>query len=260
MPIVVVSAMARVTDTLLAAAAAAGRNDREEALKLSDALRTRHLQTAAELATGDALTSLQFNLHHDFDALDEMLRGVSAVGELTLRSTDLIVSFGERLSSQMVTAAFANKGMASAHVDARTVILTDNHFGKATPDETKIEVASQTQLLPLIEAGKVPVMGGFIGSCNGITTTLGRGGSDYTAALVGGGLHAGAIEIWTDVNGIMTTDPRICAGRPAREDHQLRRSRRARLLRREGAAPGDHPSRRAEEHPRLGAQQPQPGE
>ena len=208
-PIVVVSAMAKVTDTLLAAAAAAGRNDREEALKLSDSLRTRHLGVAAQLAQGDALTSLQLNIHHDFDALDEMLRGICAVGELTLRSTDNIVSFGERLSSVMVTAAFAHQGMDSAHVDARTVILTDNNFGKAAPDEPAIAQKLQQHVLPLVQAGKVPVMGGFIGSHNGITTTLGRGGSDYTAAIVGGGLHAGAIEIWTDVNGIMTTDPRI---------------------------------------------------
>ncbi|MFC6644909.1 lysine-sensitive aspartokinase 3 [Granulicella cerasi] len=208
-PVVVVSAMAKVTDALLAAAAAAGKNERDEALKISDGLRTRHLGVAAELASGDALTSLQLNVHHDFDALDEMLRGICAVGELTLRSTDNIVSFGERLSSRMVTAAFKHRGMDSAHVDARTVIITDDHYGKAAPDEAKIALALEAGVLPLVEDGKVPVMGGFIGSCNGITTTLGRGGSDYTAALVGGGLHGGAIEIWTDVNGIMTTDPRI---------------------------------------------------
>jgi aspartate kinase len=88
--------------------------------------------------------------------------------------------------------------------------VTDSHFGKAAPQEASIEAKLLEHVLPLIEAGKVPVMGGFIGAnAAGITTTLGRGGSDYTAALVGGGLHAGAIEIWTDVNGIMTTDPRI---------------------------------------------------
>jgi len=209
-PIVVVSAMSKVTDTLLAAAAAAGRNQREEALKLSDALRTRHLTTAAELVTdADRLTSLQLNIHHDFDTLDDLLRGISAVGELTPRTSDHVVSFGERLSSLIVSAAFAQKNIHSAHVDARTVILTDAHYGKATPNERAIEAALTSQVLPLIDTGKVPVMGGFIGSCDGITTTLGRGGSDYTAALVGGALHTGAIEIWTDVNGIMTTDPRI---------------------------------------------------
>lgn len=208
--IVVVSAMSKVTDTLLAAAAAAGRNQREEALKLSDGLRTRHLNTASELVSGDRLTALHLDIHHDFDALDDLLRGISAVGELTPRTSDHVVSFGERLSSVMCAAAFAELGMNSVHVDARNVILTDAHYGKATPNARAIENALNAQVLPLLNTGRVPVMGGFIGSCEGITTTLGRGGSDYTAALVGGGLHGGAIEIWTDVNGIMTTDPRIC--------------------------------------------------
>jgi aspartate kinase len=213
-PIVVVSAMSKVTDTLIAAAAAAGRNAREEALKLSDSLRTRHLNTAAELVSNskensDTLTNLQLNIHHEFDTLDDLLRGISAVGELTPRTSDNVVSFGERLSSVLVAAAFSEQQIPSAHIDARTVILTDNHYGKAIPNERAIEAALTTHVLPLVELGRVPVMGGFIGSCNGITTTLGRGGSDYTAAIVGGALHAGAIEIWTDVNGIMTTDPRI---------------------------------------------------
>ncbi len=209
-PIVVVSAMSKVTDTLLAAAAAAGRNAREDALKLSDTLRTRHLNTSAELVTNsDRLTSLQLNIHHEFDTLDDLLRGISAVGELTPRTSDNVVSFGERLSSVIVTAAFAEQSIPSAHIDARTVILTDHHYGKAAPNEPAIEAALTEQVLPLVDLGRVPVMGGFIGSCDGITTTLGRGGSDYTGALVGGALHAGAIEIWTDVNGIMTTDPRI---------------------------------------------------
>ena len=262
-PIVVVSAMSKVTDTLLAAAAAAGRNDRDEALRLSDTLRTRHLGTAGELVGkladgGDRLTSLQMDIHHDFDALDDLLRGICAVGELTPRTADNVVSFGERLSSVMVAAAFAEQGIPAQHVDARTVILTDAHYGKAAPQEAAIEQALTAHVLPLLNSGnrdsgnmelgnmelgnmdsgnrdsgnrelgnmelgnmdrcKVPVLGGFIGSHAvpgkeaGITTTLGRGGSDYTAALVGGGLHAGAIEIWTDVDGIMTTDPRICPG------------------------------------------------
>jgi aspartate kinase len=111
----------------------------------------------------------------------------------------------------MVAAAFDQRGLNGAHVDARTCIITDDHYGKAAPQEQAIEAKLLENVLPLLDAGKTPVMGGFIGSnAAGITTTLGRGGSDYTAALVGGGLHAGAIEIWTDVNGIMTTDPRIC--------------------------------------------------
>lgn len=209
-PVVVVSAMARVTDTLLAAAAASGRNDREGALQLSEGLRARHLQVAGELVSDHRLASLQTSLHRDFDALDELLRGIAAVGELTARTSDNVVSFGERLSSMMAAAAFQEHGLQAKHVDARTVILTDAHYGKAVPNEAAIEEALEVCVVPLLGDGLVPVMGGFIGSCNGITTTLGRGGSDYTAAIVGGALHAGAIEIWTDVDGIMTTDPRIC--------------------------------------------------
>jgi aspartate kinase len=210
-PVVVVSAMARVTDQLLAAAAAAGEGRRADALGISARLRERHLSTAAELVNGERLVDVLGVLHNEFDALDDLLRGIAAVGELTARTNDLVVSFGERMSSRMVTEAFAEAGLNSMHVDARSCIVTDSYYGKAAPNEAEIERRLLAQVLPMIEAGRTPVMGGFIGSnAEGITTTLGRGGSDYTAALVGGGLHAGAIEIWTDVNGIMTTDPRIC--------------------------------------------------
>ncbi len=212
-PVVVVSAMAKVTDQLLAAAAAAfaGRGDRDAALEISSRLRTRHLDTAAELCTPNDLRVVQATVESHFDSLDELLRGIAAVGELTARTSDLVVSFGERLSSVMVAAAFAGEGLQSTHIDARDVIRTDGTHGKAAPEEAAIESLLAEKVLPLLDEGRVPVMGGFIGStAEGATTTLGRGGSDYTAALVGGGLHAGAIEIWTDVNGIMTTDPRIC--------------------------------------------------
>ncbi len=209
--VVVVSAMAKVTDQLLAAAAAAGRGDKAGALAIAARLRTRHVETAAALVNDDRFAQLQVAIHHELDALDDLLRGISAVGELTPRTNDLVVSFGERLSSRMVAEAFDQLGLNGAHVDARSCIITDSNYGKAVPQEDAIEAKLREIVLPMIEAGKTPVMGGFIGSnAEGITTTLGRGGSDYTAALVGGGLHAGAIEIWTDVNGIMTTDPRIC--------------------------------------------------
>ena len=211
-PVVIVSAMAKVTDQLLACAAAAlaGRGDREGAVEIAVRLRARHLQAANDLVNGERLSALQLDINRAFDGLEELVRGIAVVGELTARTSDLIVSFGERLSSVMVTAAFAERGLNSVHIDAREVILTDDHYGKAAPDEAAIENALKQNVFPLLNAARVPVMGGFIGSCNGITTTLGRGGSDYTAALVGGGLHAGAIEVWTDVDGIMTTDPRMC--------------------------------------------------
>jgi aspartate kinase len=209
--VVVVSAMAKVTDQLLAAAAAAGKDDRTGSIAIAAQLRERHITTAQQLVTGERYIALAGKLHQEFDALDDLLRGIAAVGELTPRTNDLVVSFGERLSSRMVAEAFHEAGLEGVHVDARRCIITDANYGKAAPDEAAIEARLLEHVLPLVEAGKTPVLGGFIGSnAEGITTTLGRGGSDYTAALIGGGLRAGAIEIWTDVNGIMTTDPRIC--------------------------------------------------
>jgi len=210
-PVVVVSAMAKVTDQLIAAGKAAGRGDKSGALAIAARLRNRHIETAGDLLCGELFAELQTMIKSEFDALDDLLRGIAAVGELTPRTADNVVSFGERISSRMVAAAFAQHEMNGVHVDARTCIITDSHYGKAVPQEAAIEAKLTELVLPLVNAGHTPVMGGFIGANeDGITTTLGRGGSDFTAALVGGGLHAGAIEIWTDVDGIMTTDPRIC--------------------------------------------------
>jgi aspartate kinase len=209
--VVVVSAMAKVTDLLVSAASAAGRGDKAGSLAIGARLRHRHVDTAAALLEAERFGRLQAALHQEFDALDDLLRGIAAVGELTPRTNDLVLSFGERLSSKMIAEAFEQHGLQGAHVDARSCIVTDASYGKAVPLERAIEEKLAAIVLPLIEGGKTPVIGGFIGAtAEGITTTLGRGGSDYTAALVGGGMHAGAIEIWTDVNGIMTTDPRIC--------------------------------------------------
>jgi aspartate kinase len=209
--VVVVSAMAKVTDLLLSAASAAGRGDKAGALAIGARLRHRHIDTATALLEAERCSRLQVTLHQEFDALDDLLRGISAVGELTPRTNDLVVSFGERFSSRMIAEAFDERGLQGIHVDARSCIVTDATYGKAVPQESAIEERLAAMVLPHIEAGKTPVIGGFIGAtADGITTTLGRGGSDFTAALVGGGMHAGAIEIWTDVNGIMTTDPRIC--------------------------------------------------
>jgi aspartate kinase len=209
--VVVVSAMAKVTDLLVSAASAAGRGDKPGALAIGARLRHRHIDTAAALLETERFSVLQQALHQEFDALDDLLRGIAAVGELTPRTNDLVLSFGERLSSRMMAEAFDQLGLQGAHVDARSCIITDATYGKAVPLESAIEAKLAAIVLPLIEAGKTPIMGGFIAStAEGITTTLGRGGSDFTAALVGGGMHSGAIEIWTDVNGIMTTDPRIC--------------------------------------------------
>ena len=211
-PVVVVSAMAQVTDQLLRAAAAAALGDRTGALAISSRLRARHRDTATVLVKNqDECVDLLGFIDQKFDSLDEVLRGLSAILELTPRISDLIVSYGERVSSRVVDSAFRELGVDSVHVDAREVIITDSSFQKAIPQDELIEKRAAEKLLPLATEGRVPVMGGFIAANEaGITTTLGRGGSDFTGALVGGALSAEAIEIWTDVDGIMTTDPRVC--------------------------------------------------
>jgi len=211
-PVVVVSALAKVTDQLLRCASCAAAGDRTGSLAISSRLRSRHRDTACALVKDPKESSALVNwIDQKFDSLDEILRGLSAILELTPRISDLVVSYGERISSRIVAAAFCECGIAAAHVDARQVIVTDSQFQKAIPQDAIIEKRAAERLCPLIDDGKVPVMGGFIASNeDGITTTLGRGGSDFTGALVGGALSAEAIEIWTDVNGIMTSDPRVC--------------------------------------------------
>ncbi|MGD0733352.1 MAG: aspartate kinase, partial [Terracidiphilus sp.] len=211
-PVVVVSAMAKVTDQLLRAASCAAKGDRAGSLAISSRLRSRHRDTAAALVKDPAATAaLQILIDQKFDSLDEILRGLAAILELTPRISDLIVSYGERISSRIVAAAFRERSIDAVHVDAREIIVTDSQFQKAVPQDAVIDKRAAEKLLPLIGLGQVPVMGGFIASdLAGITTTLGRGGSDFTGALIGGALSASAIEIWTDVDGIMTSDPRVC--------------------------------------------------
>jgi len=210
-PIVVVSAMAKVTDQLLAMARAAGSGDRKAALKLSRSLRERHYNTAGELLGTALFTQFHSDLGTEFEALDELLRGIAAVGELTPRTTDHVAAFGEVLSSRIVKAAFAARGIEAELVDSRKCIVTDSAHTRAAPLMQETRERLQAKVQPLVGNGRVPVMGGFIGATKGgVTTTIGRGGSDYSAAIVGAELAADRIEIWTDVDGMMTTDPNLC--------------------------------------------------
>jgi aspartate kinase len=210
-PVVVVSAMARVTDQLLQMARASGNGDRKTALTLARELRERHYNTAGELLGTALFTQFHSDLGTEFEDLEELLRGISAVGELTPRTTDHVASFGEVLSSKLVTAALSAHGIEATLIDSRDCIVTDGNFTRASPlfEETNAKLGEFVQ--PLIKLGRVPVMGGFIGANRaGITTTIGRGGGDFSAAIVGAGVGAEKIEIWTDVDGMMTTDPNLC--------------------------------------------------
>src|SRR6516164_5938542 len=210
-PLVVVSAMSKVTDGLLAMAVAAGKGDGDKAVELCHQVRERHFTTAGELLHTGLFTEVHSKLQAEFESLEHLLRGIAAVGELTPRTSDYVVSFGERLSSIVVTAAFTARNIPAVLLDARKVIITDAQHGKAIPQVEEIDGKLEAHVQPLVAAGRVPVMGGFIGSTReGITTTIGRGGSDFSAALAGAGLNAERIEIWTDVDGMKTTDPRVC--------------------------------------------------
>ena len=209
-PVVIVSAMAKVTDSLVAMSHAAANGALPDALKLLRQLRQRHFNVAGELVNGKRESELRGEIQQQFDNLQDVLRGISSLGELSPRTTDNVLSFGEVLSSRIVAAALASRGLPAAHVDSRKVIVTDNSFTRAVPQDETIDRLREV-VKPLVSSDKVPVMGGFIASTpEGITTTLGRGGSDFSAAIVGAALGARRIEIWTDVSGMMTTDPRIC--------------------------------------------------
>jgi len=213
-PIVVVSAMGGATNALIAIAEQASEGQLISAIRGVEGLRERHLVTAEQLlGTGEAARDVMAELSATFDELAALAEALSVLGHATARSRDAIASKGEILSSILVTAAIAARGIAAEHVDATTVMITGDQFGRAEPRPERIAEASQKILRPLVERGRVPVLGGYIGATEqGIVTTLGRGGSDYSAALFGAALGADAIEIWTDVDGMLTADPRVVPG------------------------------------------------
>ena len=199
-PIVVVSAMGKTTNKLLAIAQLAISGHRDRALSELFELRDFHLRESG----------MERTVEQHFQELAELTKGLAILGELSPRSIDAISSFGERLSSLIVTNLFQHHGLNAIHVDARKVIVTDARHTHANPlyVETYAELA---QTIPPLAKGHVVVMGGFIAATReGVTTTLGRGGSDFTASIVGAGVGADEIQIWTDVDGMLTCDPTVC--------------------------------------------------
>ena len=212
-PVVVVSALSGVTNALLAIAEQATRGQLIGAIRGVEALRERHLEQADLLLRGPVGGEVAAELSATFDELASLAEALSVLGHLTPRSLDAIGAVGEQLSSALVVPAFKARGIDAELVDARDVMITDEQFTAATPQPERIAEECRDRLLPLLREGRVPVMGGFIGSTvAGVTTTLGRGGSDYSASLVGAALQAEAIEIWTDVDGMLTADPRVVEG------------------------------------------------
>jgi len=210
--LVVVSALSKVTDALLALARLAEQGDGTAARQAVKALHRRHEEMAALVRATERRASLLAAIDALFAELEGIVRALAVVEEVSPRSQDAIVAFGELASSRIVAAALEDAGLASRWLDARAVLATDAQHGTAVPDRDATDERLRSLVAPLLADGFVPVVGGFVGaSPAGLTTTLGRGGSDFSAAIFGAGLGAEEIQIWTDVDGMLTADPRMVA-------------------------------------------------
>lgn len=217
--LVVVSAMGKVTSELqrLAILAAIDKRDGvETAQRALGELAERHLRALAQAAGEGAAASawVRDAIAQEADRVAELLERIGAAGEVSLQHDDGVVSLGELLSSRIVAAALAARGLDVEWIDPRDLIATDDRFGSARPDRARIFRQAQALAVPALLAGKVVVTGGYVGRAQtgahqGETTTMGRESSDLTATLLGGALRAAAVEIWTDVDGILTADPRL---------------------------------------------------
>jgi aspartokinase/homoserine dehydrogenase 1 len=202
---IVFSAFGGVTDMLIQLSDLALAGDLDYKLEL-ERLEKRHLDAVRDLIGIQRQSSFLAQVKFMINELDDILHGVYLVKERTPRTLDYIMSFGERLSTYIISEAFCDRGIAAEFLDARTVVRTDNHFGHAKVDfeTTNLLIRNHFEAHPDLQ-----IVTGFIGTSeSGETTTLGRSGSDYTAAILAGALHASSLEIWTDVDGMMTADPR----------------------------------------------------
>ena len=212
-PVVVVSAMSGVTDALFAATINAGEGHAGEAIAALENTFQRHHQTAGELLTSTTAQGFARQVDNAAKQIKELLLA-SAEDPLRRRATqDAVLAFGEMLSSALLAELMKERGLNAQHVDARRCIVTDDQYTCALPLMPDTLTKTQDALVQLIQSGFIPVLGGFIAStAEGMTTTLGRGGSDYTAALIGAALTVDEIQIWTDVTGVLTADPRVVPG------------------------------------------------
>jgi aspartate kinase len=178
-----------------------------------DDLVVRHVAVATAIASGARLATLIRDVRAEFSALSDVARALVARHEMSPRLLDAVAATGELVSSRLVAVALAESGVPAAWVDARDVIVTDAEYMAALPDLATTCIRAQRTIGPVTGRGEVAVLGGFIGAtAEGVTTTLGRGGSDYSAAIVGACLDVDEIQIWTDVDGMLTADPRVVSG------------------------------------------------
>ncbi len=212
--VVVVSAMSRTTNQLLSGAWAAADGREEACRRITAELLQRHLSVVNELFEGDPeREELVEWVQSRLRELERLYSSIGVLGELTARGRDHVMAFGEQLSVKILAAALRQRGADAQPLLATELIVTDDHFESAVPMMPQTRARLQAHVLPLLAQGVVPVITGFIAATEtGVTTTLGRGGSDYTAAIVGAGLDADEVWIWSDVNGILTADPNLVPG------------------------------------------------
>jgi aspartate kinase len=209
-PVVVVSALSGVTDALLLIAAEAGAARVAQALSQVDRLRERHVAMVRALVRGEQTDALAALIEAEFNQLADVVKALGILREVSPGTLDVIAAMGELLSSRIVAGALVEAGLPAEWVDARLAIVTSSDYTRALPLMRETTAALRAVVSPLVDACRVPVLGGFVGATTeGHTTTLGRGGSDYSGAIVGVGVGADEIQIWTDVDGMLTADPRI---------------------------------------------------
>lgn len=211
-PVVVASAMAKITDTLIQCAHLAHTGRESDALALvTEVLAHRHHTVVSQLIKNSwSRMLLQDALDKYMDEIKTLVHGLAILGELSPRSLAAIASYGERLSTLILTAAMQERAINAELLDARRLIITTGNFAKATPVMNLCTARARETVLPLVKQGVVPVTQGFIGAtADGVTTLLGRGGSDYSAAILGAALDAEVVEIWTDVDGMLSADPKL---------------------------------------------------
>ena len=209
-PALVVSAMSGVTDALLKIASDAGASRLADALAGIAHIRARYVAAIDALVSAQDRPALTAQIDEHLDQVQAILETLAALGEVSPRALDAVAATGELLSSRLVAAALVGAGLPGEWVDARRVIVTSDEHTRAIPLSNETNDALRASVGSLVDAGKVPVLGGFVGATpDGHTTTLGRGGSDYSGALVGAGIGAREIQIWTDVDGMLTADPRV---------------------------------------------------
>lgn len=211
--VAVVSAMGGVTDMLIRAATEASKGDREHWRGARQELARKHREVADQLLSASEQATVLPRLAEQLTNLENLCSGFSLVREVTPRAMDTLSSLGEVMSATLLAAILRSSGTAAEAVDATELIVTDNSFGNASPLLDETNARTRQCLAPIRRRGAIPVVTGFRGATrDGVCTTLGRGGSDYSATLVGAALDADEVWIWTDVDGVMSADPRLVPG------------------------------------------------